>query len=182
VAPETGASSTASATDSSSRSPAPTRQPATLEPLGFVGRRHPDLAGKDAGPKYLNTPDTVLFHKGAQLHIVREDLLEEGATPVLVEGPMDALAVSIAGRGDYVGLAPLGTSLTEEQAGQLARLPTPTTARPVVATDADLAGQIAAQRDYWLLAQHGLTRKRWPDATRQRPGRPPRPQRDGCRA
>ncbi len=140
-----------------------------LEPLGFVGRRHPDLEGKDAGPKYLNTPETVLFHKGAQLHIVREDLLAAGATPVLVEGPMDALAVSIAGRGDYVGLAPLGTSLTEEQAGQLARLSHAHHSTPVVATDADLAGQIAAQRDYWLLAQHGLT----PQTVQMRPGSDP---------
>jgi len=140
-----------------------------LEPLGFVGRRHPKLEGKDAGPKYLNTPETALFHKGAQLHIVREDLLADGATPVLVEGPMDALAVSIAARGDYVGLAPLGTSLTEEQAAQLAQLAHVHHSTPVVATDADLAGQLAAQRDYWLLTQHGLT----PQTVRMRPGSDP---------
>jgi DNA primase len=74
--------------------------------LGFVGRRNPHQEGVDAGPKYLNTPDTALFHKGAQLHIVREDLLAAGATPVLVEGPMDALAVTIAGQGQFVGVAP----------------------------------------------------------------------------
>jgi DNA primase len=38
------------------------------EILGFVGRRHPDLTDTDrGGPKYLNTADTPLFHKGAQL-------------------------------------------------------------------------------------------------------------------
>jgi DNA primase len=38
------------------------------EVLGFVGRRHPDLTDTDrGGPKYLNTADTPLFHKGAQL-------------------------------------------------------------------------------------------------------------------
>lgn len=38
------------------------------EILGFVGRRHPDLTDADQrGPKYLNTPDTPLFHKGDQL-------------------------------------------------------------------------------------------------------------------
>ena len=139
------------------------------EPLGFVGRRSPRQEGVEAGPKYLNTPDTALFHKGAQLHIVREDLLAAGATPVLVEGPMDALAVTMAGQGQFVGVAPLGTSLTEEQAAQLARLAHENHTVPVVATDADLAGQVAAHRDYWLLAQHALA----PSTVRMRPGSDP---------
>ncbi|HEX7537730.1 MAG TPA: MobF family relaxase [Dermatophilaceae bacterium] len=121
--------------------------------LGFVGRRNPGLSDKDgAGPKYLNTADTALFHKGAQLYAIHPELLTVGATPVLVEGPMDALAVTLAGEGRYVGMAPLGTSLTEAQASQLAHLGT----NPIVATDADLAGIVAAHRDYWLLTQHGL--------------------------
>ncbi|HPE12018.1 MAG TPA: MobF family relaxase [Actinomycetota bacterium] len=140
-----------------------------LQTLGFVGRRHPQLADKDAGPKYLNTPETALFHKGAQLHIVRHDLLTAGATPVLVEGPMDALAVSVAGQGRFVGVAPLGTALTEEQAAQLARLSHDHQRPPVIATDADLAGQVAAQRDYWLLTQHALH----PQTVPLRPGSDP---------
>ena len=121
--------------------------------LGFVGRRHPDLTDNDdhAGPKYLNTPDTALFHKGAQLYGAIPALLEQGATPVLVEGPFDALAVTLAGNAQYVGVAPLGTALTDEQARQLATLST----SPIVATDADPAGRAAAERDFWLLAQHG---------------------------
>ena len=120
--------------------------------LGFVARRHPDLADDDrCGPKYLNTSDTVLFHKGAQLHGVIPELLQRGAVPVLVEGPIDALAVTLAGQDRYVGVAPLGTALTDEQARQLATLST----RPIVATDADLPGRIAAERAFWLLAQHG---------------------------
>ena len=119
--------------------------------LGFVARRHPDLTDDDrCGPKYLNTADTVLFHKGAQLHGAIPELLRNGAAPVLVEGPIDALAVTLAGRGRYVGVAPLGTALTDEQARQLATLST----HPIVATDADLPGQIAAERAFWLLAQH----------------------------
>ncbi|WP_239111767.1 MobF family relaxase [Phycicoccus sonneratiae] len=121
--------------------------------LGFVGRRHPALTDNDdhAGPKYFNTPDTVLFHKGAQLYGVIPELLEHGATPVLVEGPFDALAITLAGQAQYVGVAPLGTALTDEQARQLATLHT----SPVVATDADPAGRAAAERDFWLLTQHG---------------------------
>ena len=123
------------------------------EVLGFVGRRRPDLTDADkAGPKYLNTADTPLFHKGAQLFGVVDELLAEGAVPVIVEGPMDAVAVTIASAGLYLGVAPLGTSLTDEQAAQLA-----TVGRdPIVATDADLAGQVAAQRDFWMLTPHGM--------------------------
>ena len=66
-------------------------------------------------------------------------------------------------------MAPLGTSLTEEQAAQLAHHAHHHGVTPVVATDADLAGQIAAQRDYWLLTQHGLD----PLAAALRPGSDP---------
>jgi DNA primase len=123
------------------------------EVLGFIGRRHPDLSDIDrAGPKYLNTGETPLFHKGAQLFGVVEDKLSDGAIPVIVEGPMDAIAVTLAGRGRYVGVAPLGTSLTDEQAAQLAHI----AMHPVVATDADPPGRIAAERDFWMLSCYRL--------------------------
>jgi DNA primase catalytic core len=121
--------------------------------LGFVGRRRPDLRDdQGAGPKYLNTPNTPLFHKGDQLFGVLPDLVDTGAVPVLVEGPLDAWAVTLAAGGTHFGVAPLGTGLTEDQATQLARIGRD----PIVATDPDLAGQVAAERDYWLLTQHGL--------------------------
>lgn len=127
------------------------------EVLGFVGRRRPDPTDDDKpGPKYLNTADTPLFHKGAQLFGVGDVLLAEGAVPVIVEGPMDAVAVTIASAGLYLGVATLGTSLTEEQAAQLATIHQATGHNPIVATDADLAGQIAAERDFWMLTPHGL--------------------------
>ena len=92
------------------------------EILGFVGRRHPDLTDTDrGGPKYLNTADTPLFHKGAQLFGANEVDVAAGGVPVIVEGPMDAIAVTLASGGRYIGVAPLGTSLTDEQASQLAR-------------------------------------------------------------
>jgi DNA primase catalytic core len=123
------------------------------EVLGFVGRRHPDLTDDDkAGPKYLNTADTPLFHKGAQLFGVVDELLAEGAVPVIVEGPMDAVAVTTGSASLYLGVASLGTSLTDEQAAQLAAVGR----HPIVARDADLAGQIAAERDFWMLTPHGL--------------------------
>ncbi|QDO89973.1 hypothetical protein FNH13_17950 [Ornithinimicrobium ciconiae] len=123
--------------------------------LGFIGRRNPEHTDNTphAGPKYLNTPSTPLFNKGDQLYGLVADLLASGATPVLVEGPMDAHAVTLAGHGRYVGVAPLGTALTETQARQLAAY----SPSPLVATDADLPGRLAAERDHWLLSQHNLT-------------------------
>lgn len=121
--------------------------------LGFVGRRHPDAAaGSRPGPKYLNTADTVVFHKGAQMYGIANPMMADGAIPVIVEGPLDAIAVTVATAGAYVGVAPLGTSMTTEQAAQLARLGRD----PIVATDGDLAGRLAAERDYWLLTPHRL--------------------------
>ena len=119
--------------------------------LGFVGRRHPDRTDDAlAGPKYLNTGDTPLFHKGDQLYATGS--LGPDVTPVIVEGPLDAIAVTLATDGKYLGVAPLGTSLTDDQAAQLRQLGHRT---PIVATDADLAGRVAAERDYWILTPYG---------------------------
>ncbi len=126
--------------------------------VGFIGRRHPDLTDDDrAGPKYLNIPQTAAFRKGAQLYGLTEtaDALAAGAVPVLVEGPIDALAVTLAADGSHVGGAPLGTALTDDQADQLR--PYLGADRPgvIVATDADHAGQQAAERAYWHLTARG---------------------------
>jgi DNA primase len=64
---------------------------------------------------------------------------------------MDAIAVSLATNGTAVGLAPLGTSLTDEQAAQLHALG----GTPVIATDADYTGRVAAEKDFWILAPYG---------------------------
>jgi len=115
-------------------------------------------AASKAGPRYLNTGDTVLFAKGDQLYGMAEhrERLDAGATPVLVEGPVDALAVTYASR-DHVGLAPLGTSLTDTQADTLMPFLDHTAGAPgvIVATDSDPAGQLAAERDYWILTARG---------------------------
>ena len=123
--------------------------------LGFVGRRHPDATDTDRrGPKYLNTSDTVLYSKGDQLYVAGDPhpLLTGAAAPVLGEGPMDAIAITLAGDGRYIGVAPLGTSLTTTQARQLASW----RQDPIIATDNDPAGQRAATRDFWLLTPHRI--------------------------
>lgn len=146
-----------------------TGRDATIETIGFVARANPHLNATQAGPKYLNTPDNPLFHKGAQLYVAGHDALAANATPVLVEGPMDAIAVSVASRGEYVGVASLGTSLTEEQARSLAVGAHGSGHEPVLAFDADDAGRRATHRGYWLLAQHGVS----PNTVHLRPGSDP---------
>ena len=91
--------------------------------VGFTGRAAP---GDTDAPKWLNTPTTAIFTKGDLLFGLTEnrDRLAAGATPVRVEGVMDALAVTLASEGRAVGLAPLGTALTAAQADHLAHAAT----------------------------------------------------------
>lgn len=70
-----------------------------------------------------------------------------------VEGPFDALAITLGTGGKAVGVAPLGTALTEQQAHTIANQG----ARVWEATDTDAAGQAAAARDHELLVRHGAT-------------------------
>ena len=98
-----------------------------------------------ARAKYLNGPETPLFHKGSTLYLLPEarKLLHtpggEDAALVVVEGYMDAIACQRAG---IAAVAPLGTALTEEQMAALWRL----AAEPVLCFDGDAAGQRAAHK------------------------------------
>lgn len=93
-------------------------------------------------PKYLNSPETPLFHKGDNLYCLH--LAREAATkdrPVIVaEGYMDVIALHIAGFDGAV--APLGTALTEGQLALLWRMAD----EPYLCFDGDNAGRRAAQR------------------------------------
>jgi DNA primase len=118
---------------------------------GFLGR-----ARRGAGPevpKYLNSPETSSYHKGSLLFGLHQarDLLARGATPVIVEGPFDAIAVTLADPGRHVGLAPCGTALTGTQAAVLAQAADLGSAGVLVAFDDDQAGRKAAVRAYDIL-------------------------------
>src|SRR3546814_12737601 len=77
---------------------------------GFVGRRRPDLTDADkGGPKDLNTADTPLFHKGATLLGVVHELLTASAVPVIVDGPIAAVAFTMRRAGLDRVLAPRAT-------------------------------------------------------------------------
>jgi DNA primase len=118
---------------------------------GFLGRACPG-AGPEV-PKYLNSPETSSYHKGSLLFGLHQarDLLARGATPVIVEGPFDAIAVTLADPGRHVGLAPCGTALTGTQAAVLAQAADLGSAGVLVAFDDDQAGRKAAVRAYDIL-------------------------------
>jgi DNA primase len=97
-----------------------------------------------ARAKYLNGPETSLFHKGGALYGLAEarKLLAaaaEGAGLVVVEGYMDVIACQRAG---VAAVAPMGTALTEDQMDALWRLHP----EPTLCFDGDAAGQRAASR------------------------------------
>jgi len=96
----------------------------------------------EAQAKYLNSPETPLFHKGAtlyNLHNARKAAHDAG-TVIAVEGYMDVIALTAAGFPHAV--APLGTALTPEQCGLLWRM----AEEPILCFDGDKAGLKAAFR------------------------------------
>lgn len=105
--------------------------------IGFGGR-----AIGDAEPKYLNSPENIVFQKKNNLYalnITKQDIGKEG-NAILVEGYMDAISLYQHGVKN-VG-ASLGTALTENQARLLKRY----TKNVVLSYDADTAGRNAALR------------------------------------
>ena len=96
----------------------------------------------DGQPKYLNSPETPLFHKGSMLfnlHRARQPAFEAGQA-IVTEGYLDAIAVWQAGIRHVV--ASLGTAFTEDQIARMWRL----APEPVICFDGDQAGVSAANR------------------------------------
>ena len=106
--------------------------------IAFGGR----ALSKDAKAKYLNSPETTLFHKGATLYnwANARAASYDGGQIMVVEGYMDVIALAQYGI-DYA-VAPLGTALTEEQIGHLWQM----VDEPVLAFDGDKAGVRASLR------------------------------------
>lgn len=106
--------------------------------VAFGGRA---LSAED-NPKYLNSPETELFHKGFMLfngHRAKAAAYDQGSV-IVVEGYLDAIAVWQAGIPAVV--ATLGTAFTEEQIQRMWRF----AAEPLVCFDGDRAGIKAAHR------------------------------------
>jgi DNA primase len=106
--------------------------------IAFGGR----ALRSDVQPKYLNSPETSIFHKGSvvfNFHRAREPAHRDGSV-VAVEGYMDAIAIYQAGIKSVV--ATMGTAFTDKQITTLWRL----SSEPVICFDADRAGIAAARR------------------------------------
>jgi DNA primase len=106
--------------------------------IAFGGRALAD----DVQPKYLNSPETSVFHKGSvvfNFHRARQSA-HDNKSVVVVEGYMDAIAIYQAGLKSVV--ATMGTAFTEAQIATLWRL----APEPVVCFDGDRAGIAAAHR------------------------------------
>ncbi len=116
--------------------------------LGFGARAMSD----EQRPKYLNTSDNDIYHKG--LHLYGSDLARSHATKageaILCEGYTDTIALHQAGMRNAVGL--MGTALTDDQVGELARM----AQTVLLALDADSAGQEAMLRASGLAAKRKL--------------------------
>jgi DNA primase len=116
--------------------------------LGFGAR----AMRQEQRPKYLNTSDNDVYHKG--LHLYGSDLARAHATRagqvILCEGYTDVIALHQAGLRNAVGL--MGTALTAEQVSELARM----ASTVLLALDADSAGQEAMLRASSLAAKRKL--------------------------
>ncbi len=119
----------------------------TGDVLGFGGRIH------DQGePKYLNSPETIVFNKGKVLYGLAQTskyIRAEDAV-VIVEGYMDLVSLFQAGIKNVA--ATMGTALTAEHAKLIKRI----TTNVIVLFDSDEAGQRAAVRSLPLLLAAGL--------------------------
>lgn len=113
--------------------------------IGFGGR-----VMDDATPKYLNSPETLIFNKRKNLFALNVAKKSKQGKIILTEGYMDAIALHQAGFDCAV--ASLGTSLTEEHAALLSRY----TDQVILIYDGDEAGQNATRRALPMLERTGL--------------------------
>jgi len=114
--------------------------------IAFGGR----ALEKDVAAKYLNSPETTLFHKGDNLYNLAAARLaaHNGAPIIVVEGYIDVIAMVAAGFAASV--APLGTALTENQLALIWKMAD----EPILCFDGDRAGQKAAWRAADLALPH----------------------------
>jgi DNA primase len=117
--------------------------------IGFGGR-----VLDDSKPKYLNSPETVIFKKGINLYglnfSIKNNKLD---TFIIVEGYMDCISLHQEGFTNVV--ASLGTALTERQSRLLRRYAD----NVIIAYDADFAGETATLRGLDVLKKQGFNVK-----------------------
>lgn len=122
--------------------------------VGFTGRILPTLA-KDDEPKYMNSPETALYHKSRMLYgfFQAKKAIRENKRVILVEGQMDCISSYAAGVTETVAVG--GTALTEDQVEMIARLAD----KIYLSMDADEAGSVAIKRSVELAEKRGMSIK-----------------------
>ena len=114
--------------------------------IGFTARQN---AGNEYGPKYMNTPETPLFHKSYNLfaqYESRQEIRKEDLA-IICEGSTDVISAYQAGVKNIV--APLGTSLTKQQLESLL----PLTKNLLFFFDSDSAGDNALKRAFTIASE-----------------------------
>jgi len=143
--------------------------------VAFIGRAAP---GEQDAAKYINSPETLIYRKRDLLYGFGQSLeqLATGAPVVIVEGPLDRLAILSALQQhpmgeqlDYVPVVPGGTAITPGQLAALDATHPLSDRRVIVATDDDRAGRAAAQRLWPMLRALGA----WPEHVRWSAGGDP---------
>ncbi len=118
------------------------------ECLGFGGR----VVNPEEKPKYLNSPESPLFHKGRVFYGLETSVkyIRTADELIVVEGYMDWLALAKAGIMNIA--ATLGTALTTDHARMIKRY----TNKVLLLFDGDEAGKMAARRSLPILLEQGL--------------------------
>ncbi len=122
--------------------------------VGFSGRILPEFV-KDEEAKYINSPETAIYHKSKMLFgltIARNEIKKKNRV-VIVEGELDMISSFAAGVAETVAIK--GSALTLEMMDILSRL----TTNLVLALDADAAGEAAMKRSIEEAEKRGLSIK-----------------------
>lgn len=119
-------------------------------PVGFAGRI---MEASETKAKYINTRDTLAYHKGEMVFAlnVTKEAIRKSNQAILVEGEFDVISSFQHGITNVVAVK--GTALTEQQVALLARYAQKIT----VCFDGDKAGQDALKRSLPLLEKKGVT-------------------------
>ncbi|MCS5420368.1 MULTISPECIES: DNA primase [Psychrilyobacter] len=117
--------------------------------IAFGGRT---MSDRKEIAKYLNSPETPVFHKGRNLYGIKNkgSSIRRKNYAILMEGYMDVLAAHAYGFD--VALAPLGTAFSSEQAELLKRY----TSNVIIAFDMDNAGRVASEKASLVLKKYGF--------------------------
>ena len=119
--------------------------------VGFAGRILPSMEGRDLA-KYVNTPETPVYHKGSLLYglnMTKPNIKKKGIA-IVVEGELDAMSSWQAGIKNVVALK--GSAMTEDQVRLLSRF----ARKAILALDSDFAGDTAARKGIEVAEKAGL--------------------------